>query len=440
MDSSLSFEIALVVVSIFLSGYFSATETALTSLSELKIKHAIKEQGDSLKSLELWIHHPNKVLNTILFGNNLVNILASIMASEIISELSGNSAVAVTTGIMTFIILFFGEITPKTFAKKNALKFASVSIKFLKVLFYILLPITWLMNVVVMFLLKITNQDNANSQKISEDELEFLINIGEQEGVLENGKGEMLSNIFDMSDIQVREVMVPRIDISAISSDTTMEELVEFVYESEHSRIPLYEDSPDKIIGILYVKDVMKLINKQASLDEILASAREALFVPETKKVDIMLKEFQKLRSHMAVVIDEYGGTAGIVTMEDILEEIVGDILDEYDIDDTKDYEKISDDIYLIDSRMNIDDFCDEFDIEKTDDMEEYETVGGLVFDIAGDIPNVGDSYEWRELKITVKEMNGRRIEKIELNKLSETELTKTETETIEEGTNEQPN
>lgn len=409
MDGSLITELVLIAVSLILSAYFSATETALTSLNELKIKHAMQEYGEKAKGLELWLSNPGKVLNTILFGNNLANILSSVLAASIAVRLFGNATVALVTGVMTFLILVFGEITPKTFAKNNALPFAMFSIHILKAFYVLLYPFTWVMTVFVTFLMKITGSSGGKKPKITEDELEFLINVGEKEGVLEKEKGEMLTNIFDISDIQVKEVMVPRTDVVAVPDDIEKSALLSLIEETEFSRIPVYHDSLDNIKGILYVKDIIRMTSRAYEVSDVMKLLRDPLIVPESKKIDLMLKDFQHKRLHMAVVVDEYGGTAGIVTMEDILEEIVGDILDEYD-DDEKDVVEISENKFLIDAGMDFEDFCDMFGVEITDELSDYETLGGLILDIAGEVPQVDDSYDWRNFHFTVKDRKDNRI------------------------------
>ncbi len=414
METSLGIEIGVIIISIILSAFFSATETALTSLSPLKIRHIMEEKGDSASSLSLWLHYPGNVLNTILFANNLVNILASVLAARIMEQVFASASIGLTTGIMTFIILIFGEITPKTFAKNNAQTVAIFNMKILRIFYYISYPITYIMSFFVTAILKLTGGSADNNSKMTEDELEFLINIGEKEGVLGVSKGEMLANIFDISDMHVKEVMVPRIDIKALNEKSTREEFLELFKKTEFSRIPVYRESLDNIIGILYIKDVIKLFDTEFTMEDVLRFMREPLFSPETKKIDIMLKEFQKNRLHLAVVIDEYGGTAGIVTMEDILEEIVGDIIDEFDeVDD--EITKINDNMFLVDARMDIDDFCEEFELKKTDKMSEYETLGGFVFDMFGEIPNIGDEFEWAGYKFTVRTMQDRKLGKIEI-------------------------
>ena len=250
--------------------------------------------------------------------------------------------------------------------------------------------------------------------KFSEDELEFLINVGEKEGKLQPDKGEMITNIFDISDIDVKEIMVPRTDVTAVPEDISTEEIKQIVRETEYSRIPVYRNSLDNIIGILYVKDLIRLKGTDYSVEDLLKLLRKPLFVPETKKIDLMLKEFQKNKLHIAVVVDEYGGTAGIITMEDILEEIVGDILDEYDID-SEEIKQISENKYIINGRMTVNDFCDHFNIEEFDEDDDYDTVAGLVFDIAGEVPKIGDVFTWNNFKFTIKRLENRRIDLMEV-------------------------
>lgn len=418
MDIILIYQILLIFISIILSAYFSATEAALTSLGELGSRLVIKDKGDKAKSLELWIKRPNRVINTILVGTNLFNIFATILAIEVVEKILGYESIAIATGIMTFLILFFGDITPKAFAKNNATNFSIFSMKILKFFYIIFYPITYTMHIVVDKLLKKTGVVNKKP-KITEDQLEFLINVGEKEGILEKDKGEMLTNIFDISDIQVKEIMVPRIDIVAVSINITKEELLNIVKETEFSRILVYNESLDDIEGVLYVKDILKMDCSDYLVSDLMSRLRKPLFVPETKKIDAMLKEFQKHRLHLAVVIDEYGGTSGIVTMEDILEEIVGDILDEYDDDDAE-ITKISDNHYVINAGMDIYDFCEEFNFEKTEDMTEYDTLGGFVLDRAGEVPKVGYSFSWNNHIFTVKKMRDKRLERIELKKISD--------------------
>jgi CBS domain containing-hemolysin-like protein len=258
---------------------------------------------------------------------------------------------------------------------------------------------------------------DKNKSRITEDELEFYISESEKEGIIENGKSRMLQNIFDISEIYVKEVMVPRTDMVAIDITDPLESYIDKILASEFSRIPVYEDTVDKIVGILYVKDLLRFVNKDSVTFDIKKVLRKAYFIPETKKIDSLLGEFQKNRNHMAIVIDEYGGVDGLVTLEDILEEIVGEIWDEYDTEE-EEVTEIADDTFIVDVRMDIDDFCEKFELEKTGEMQEYETVGGLVFDIAEKIPEVGEKYEYENYQFKILNKHERRLDKVELRRL----------------------
>lgn len=419
-------EFVAIGVCIVFSGFFSATETALTSLSELKVKHILQEKGEKAKDLELWLLHPNKVLNTILIGNNIVNILGSVVAAELSVKIFGDSSIAITTGVMTFLVLIFGEITPKTFAKHNPEKISLLSMKLLKLFFFIFYPVSYSMNKFVKLLIKIAGGDvDKEAPKITEDEIEFFISVGEKEGVLENQKKEMLHNIFEISDTLAKEVMVPRPDLVSIRYGTPIDDVIDIITKSEYSRIPVYENKLDNILGILYVKDFLKYIKQDIKGIDIKAILRKPYFVPSTKRIDDLLREFQLNRIHFAVVIDEYGGVDGIVTLEDILEEIVGEIRDEYDKDEVDEVVKVGEDSYEINPMMDIDDFREFFNIEISDDdedEEEYETLSGLIFEMAGKIPNVGDKYIYNNLELEVKEKDGRRLKKVSVKKITEKE------------------
>lgn len=416
MDGAV-FEIVIIAVCIVFSGFFSSVETALTSLNELKVKHILQEKGEKAKNLELWLLHPNKVLNTILIGNNIVNILGSVVAAELSVKVFGDASIAITTGIMTFLVLIFGEITPKTFAKHNPEKISLLSMRLLKVFFYMFYPVSYSMNKLVKLLIKLAGGDvDKDSPKITEDEIEFFISVGEKEGVLENQKREMLHNIFEISDTIAKEVMVPRPDLVSIRYGTSINDVIDIITKSEYSRIPVYENKLDNILGILYVKDLLKYIKQDIKDIDIKAVLRKPYFVPSTKKIDDLLREFQLNRIHFAVVIDEYGGVDGIVTLEDILEEIVGEIRDEYDRDEVDELVEISEGKYEINPLIDIDDFREFFNIhiaEEDEEEEDYETLSGLIFEIAGKIPNVGEKYIYKDLELEIKEKDGRRLKKV---------------------------
>ncbi len=415
-------ELILIFVSLVVSAFFSSSETALTSLSKIKVAQIVKGNSKNAKYFVLWMKHPNKMLNTILIGNNVSNIFASVLAGSLANKLSGSSQIAITTAVMTVLILFFGEITPKTFAKHNAETLSGVFIRPLALLYYLFYPFTYIINIFVKIVIKIMGGKIDKEQPlITEDEIEFMINVGEEEGVLEDETKEMMHNIMEIRDISVKEIMVPRTEMVALHVNSTIDDVLNIINEYEYSRIPVYEKDLDHITGILYVKDLIKYAKdglKNIDID-LKSMLKEPFFVPETKNIYDLFKEFQSKRVHFAIVIDEYGGVAGIATMEDILEEIVGEIRDEYDALEEDEFVEVNKDTFLVDAGMDLDDFCEKLGIEKTEDMEEYETVGGLIYDLADKIPSEGEELEFMgKFHIKVVKVEGNKIVKVEVKRI----------------------
>lgn len=415
MDISIWWELLILIVILLLSSYFSAMETALSMLSEVKVKQMFSGGVTDEKEISnLWIKRRNRVLNTIFLGNTLFNIICAFIIIDIADKYIHSYPLLIAALIIFFLVLVFGETIPKTLARYDVVSFSEFNLGVLSKFYYIFSPFILVSDIIVNFTLKIFGKSLSQDTKFSEDELEFLINAGEQEGLLQHDKGEMINNIFDIADIDVKEIMVPRTEVTAVSENATTEEIKEIVRTSEFSRIPVYRNSLDNIIGILYVKDLIRLKGTDYSRDDLLKLIRKPLFVPETKKIDLMLKEFQKSKLHIAVVVDEYGGTAGIITMEDILEEIVGDILDEYDIA-SEEIKKVDDNKYLINGRMTVADFCDYFDIDDFAEDDDYDTIAGFVFNLAGEVPKVGDEFVWNNYKFIIKSLENRRIDTLEM-------------------------
>ncbi len=414
MDS-VFLEIMVLIVSLVLSAYFSAMETSFSLLSEVKIKQffSTEEIDDNIVKNHL-ISKRNRVLNTIFLGNILFNITSVFIIIDISIKHINNYPFIIAAVVTFFLVLLFGETIPKTLARYEVIKFNRFTLGIISKFYYIFAPVIFLSDMITSFTLRIFGKNLKKDSNFSEDELEFLITAGEKEGKLQHDKGEMINNIFDIADIDVKEIMVPRTDITAIKECATTEEIKSIIRTTEFSRIPVYRNSLDNIIGILYAKDLIRLKGTDYNTDDLLKLLRKPLFVPETKKIDLLLKEFQKNKLHIAVVVDEYGGTAGIITMEDILEEIVGDILDEYDIDN-EEIKQISENIFTVHGRMSIADFCDYFKIEDFSEDDDYDTIAGLVFDLAGEVPKPGDEFIWNNFKFTIKYMNKRRIEILEL-------------------------
>lgn len=415
MDISIWWELLILIVILLLSSYFSAMETALSMLSEVKVKQMFSGGVTDEKEISnLWIKRRNRVLNTIFLGNTLFNIICAFIIIDIADKYIHSYPLLIAALIVFFLVLVFGETIPKTLARYDVVSFSEFNLGVLSKFYYIFSPFILVSDIIVNFTLKIFGKSLSQDTKFSEDELEFLINAGEQEGLLQHDKGEMINNIFDIADIDVKEIMVPRTEVTAVSENATTEEIKEIVRTSEFSRIPVYRNSLDNIVGILYVKDLIRLKGTDYSRDDLLKLIRKPLFVPETKKIDLMLKEFQKSKLHIAVVVDEYGGTAGIITMEDILEEIVGDILDEYDIA-SEEIKKVDDNKYLINGRMTVADFCDYFDIDDFAEDDDYDTIAGFVFNLAGEVPKVGDEFVWNNYKFIIKSLENRRIDTLEM-------------------------
>ena len=397
MDISIWWEIAVLIAALMLSSYFSAMETALSLLSEVKVKHIfLGDQVDENSVSNIWIKRRNRVLNTIFLGNTLFNIICAFIIIDIADKYFINYSLLIAAVIIFFLVLIFGETIPKTLARYDVLCFSEFNLSILGKFYYLFSPFILISDTITEFTLKLFGKSLKKDSTFSEDELEFLINAGEEEGILQHDKGEMINNIFDIADIDVKEIMVPRTEVTAVSESATIEEI--------------------------NVKDLIRLKGTDYSRDDLLKLIRKPLFVPETKKIDLMLKEFQKCKLHIAVVVDEYGGTAGIITMEDILEEIVGDILDEYDID-SEEIKKINDTKYIINGRMTVTDFCDYFNIDDFAEDDDYDTIAGFVFNLAGEVPKIGDEFSWNNFKFIIKAMENRRIDVLEmeiLNNVSE--------------------
>lgn len=414
----------VIVVCLALSAFFSATETALTSLSSLKAKHLRENHGRAGKVLDLWLNSPHRVLAAVLIGNNLVNIFGSIYADNLISEAFGQTSVELVTAVMTVVIVLFCEIIPKTLAKTYSTQIALPTIHIFRVFYLVLYPFTWLLSGISDFVSHAVRKRNVKTApQITEEELEFLIDVGEEEGVLAEQKHEMLSGIFELGDTVVREVMVHRTDMTALPMTSTVHDAAELFRERGLSRIPIFDGRVDNIIGILHLKDILFFVKKHAR-DESYWEApiadikRDAMFVPESKPVDQLFQEMRKNRQHMAIVLDEYGGTSGVVTMEDILEEIVGEIRDEFDNEEDAIRPTQQPNQYLIECKIHIDDFCDFFDLRRSEIIEEnssaeFDTLGGFILHHIGQIPRIGDRLTIGRVVVEVLEVSRRRVRRV---------------------------
>lgn len=430
MALSPSASLTVIFVCVFFSAFFSAAETSITSLGTLKVKHLIasaKKKGRSLNQMKLWIKHPGRVLTTILMFSNIVNILASAVATDLAAHTFESGAIGIATGATTLLVLVFGEIIPKSFAKAYAERFAIFSMSIIVVVYYMGYPIVRLLSGFADSLIKLVSQGKLASPLITEEEIEFFVSEGEKAGVIKDIKKEIIEGAFDFDETKVREIITPRTDITAFSSDTPIDEILDIVIETGHSRFPVYKGHIDHVVGLLLAKDLLAVpMNKPDQ--KLLAKdvMREAVFAPESKTIMEVFKDLKRSKSHMAVIIDEYGGTAGVVTMEDILEEIVGEIQDEFDSEPAKIVE-IEKNIFEVSGAMNIDEFIEYFCVGKADLMEhpedQVDTVAGWVTQVLGQMPKTGQKIFVGPLKLEVLEVRRRRIELLRVEKRAKQDL-----------------
>lgn len=404
------------MVLIILSGLFSASETALTAFKNIDLEEIENTNPRTAKLLKKWLTKPNEILTAILLGNNIVNILASSIATIVTLRVMGSesgNAIAVATISMTVVVLIFGEITPKIVAKTYSKKISGIVIGPIYFLSIVTLPIIKLL----MFITKIISSMMGVNIKyenliITEEEIKSYVNFGKAEGVIEEEEREMIHSIIEFGDTTAKEVMTPRTSIFMLDAESTIDEVWDEIIDSGYSRIPVYGEDLDEILGILYVKDLMILAKKGTTDIPLKNILREAYFVPDTKSIVEILDEFRGKQVHMAIVLDEYGGTVGLTTIEDLIEEIIGEIKDEYDLHEEDEIEKITESKYKVDARINIEDLNKELELN-IPESEDYESLGGYVLDILGRVAEVDDIVELEGLKMKVLEIDKMRVVKI---------------------------
>ncbi len=393
----------------------------MTCLGKLKMKSLMEKEKEKAPLLSLWAEDPNRLLVTILVGNNIANVAASVLFTVILLRLLGpmatGRAAALSIGMMTFLILVFGEITPKTYARQNAEGIALRTLGLLKFLSQALSPLVKLLVFMANVVIRLLGGKIAQPGPfMTEEDIRGMLSVGEDEGVLEEEEKEMIDSIFKFGDTKVQEVMVSRLDIVAVEAGRNLTDILKAALEAGHSRIPVFEKEIDNIIGVLYVKDLLSLWGqKDEGKLKIKNLARTPYFVPETKKVDELLREFQKKKIHLAIVVDEYGGTAGLVTLEDLLEEIVGEIEDEYD-EKREEIKILEEGVALIDGKMDIGEVNERLKINLPE-KEGVETVAGFVVDYLGQVPQAGEELTYDNLHISVVEAERRRVVRVKIAK-----------------------
>ena len=411
METSDILQLVILLVLLSASAFFSSAETALMTSNKLKIRN-MAEAGDkrATKVLDI-MANTDKMLSAILIGNNIVNLSASSISTTLTLKLFGSSLVSVATGILTFLILVFGEITPKNVASKNAEDMALKYIGIISILVIVLTPFIYIVNKVSGLVISIFSKNSDDNNMVTEDELRAMVEVSHEDGVIENEEKKMIVNVVDFGDTVAGDIMVPRVDMVMVSVDSCYDEILNIFREERYTRIPVYEDSPDNVIGILNVKDFLLIEDKENfSVKEHL---REPLYTFEYKKTSSLMMDMRKTGANIVIVLDEYGITAGLITLEDMLEEIVGEIRDEFDADDDEGITKISDSEYIIDGSTNLDDVNERIGLELS--SEEYESIGGIIMEKLGRLPIEGEVITFDNIILTVKKMDHARIEKVGL-------------------------
>lgn len=410
-------EALIVFGCLILSGFFSGSETAITSLGDAKVKHiAESELGFKKAALQFWIDRPGLVLSTILVGNNLVNILASALMTDLMLRVVGSAGVALATGFMTALILIFGEITPKSFAKAKAEKLIVPILVVIRLTYFLLFPFVRLFGWFGQKVIDIFGVD-GKSVKISEQELQYYIRLSQESGFIPAQKEAMLRGLLSLKKTRVQEVMTPRPDVKMLDVHTSIQQVIDRIVETGHTRIPLYDEKHDNVVGLIHAIDLLKFDPSE----EAKKAARAPMFVYENKELDDLLDEMRKTRNHMAIVNDEYGSMVGLVTMENVLEEIVGDIQDEYDRE-AKEVEKLSEKEWQIHGLMHWQDFENYFQVKlepEQGDERDYNTMAGFVVSRLGSLPKVGDQVKVSKYRLQVMAVTKRRIEFLKVRRLS---------------------
>lgn len=407
----------IVVILLILSGFFSSAETALTTVNKIRMRTLAEAGSKPAMYVNKVVEDQGKMLSAILIGNNIVNLYASSMVTTLVTNLWGSKVVGIATGVLTLLILIFGEITPKTMATLSA---DSIALKDGRIIYYLMAgmtPVIFIINKMSYGVLRLMRIDpNQKQDSITEDELRTIVEVSHEEGVIETEEKKMITNVFDFGDSLAKDIMVPRINMSFTEVDATYDQLIEIFREDRFTRIPVYEETTDNVIGIINMKDLLLLSDEEKARFSIKDYLRQPLYTYEFKKVAELMVEMRKTSNNIVIVLDEYGATAGLITLEDMLEEIVGEIRDEYDEDEEDSLTEISPTEYIVEGSMKLDDLNDQLDLDL--ESEDYDSIGGLVIGLLDHLPEEGEKVEHEGLRLVVEKMDKNRIEKIHIYRL----------------------
>lgn len=413
MDSSVLSQAISVLFLVLLSAFFSSAETSMTTVNKIRIQALAEEGSKNARILEKVISDSGKMLSAILIGNNLVNMAASALMTTLTIQVLGNAYVGLATGALTLLILIFGEITPKTLATIHSEKLALAYARPIYFLMVILTPIIYIIgkcSTGVLFLMKV--DPNAKTNIMTEHELRTLVNVSQEDGVIEREEKQMIYNVFDFGDSQAKDIMVPRVDVVFLDVHSTYQEVIEIFHRERFTRFPVYENSTDNVIGVLNVKDLLVYAPSQDfSVRNFL---REPYFTYEYKKTSELMMEMRKDSINFTIVLDEYGATAGLITLEDLLEEIVGEIRDEYDKDEEELIRSVGDREYIVEGSLKLDDLNNALELSL--ESEDYDSVGGYIIGCLDHLPKAGESItDENGIRMTVESVDKNRIDKVHL-------------------------
>ncbi len=413
MDESIIIRFIFLGVLLALSAFFAGCEAAFFSLNQIKLDHLKDKKGPKGELVALLLSNPRHLLTVIYVGNELVNVATAAFVTSISIHLLGSTGIGVAIGIGTFLILVFGEIIPKTFVLKHAEAYALNTARPLQLFSLLIKPVHWFFSGIANLTVKlIFPKKKSNNGDLTEEEFKTIVKVGEGEGVIESDEKDLIHNIFEFGDTTVSEIMTPKNDIFSLPVETTIPEIIAKTKKSFFSRIPIYDENKDNIIGVLYMKDILRLNisnKKDLSLRQML---HQPFIIPESKKVSDLLRDFKIQKVHLAIIYDEYGGLKGIVTLEDVLEEIVGEIAGERRKDEIPVIKKAGNEFQVLAS-VSIQDFNKEFDCSIPD--EEFHSIGGFVFSLIGRLPLRGESVAHENFQFIVEKVKGPRILRLQL-------------------------
>ena len=407
-------QIVIIVILIVLSALFSSSETALTTITPHRLKTLVDEEIPHAKTLEKVLDQKAKMLSVILICNNIVNLTASAMATVVVQQLFGSKAISIGTGILTLLVLIFGEIVPKTMATVRAERMGLRVAPVINALMIVFTPITAALNFVAKGVLRLFGiRPDEKAQSYTENEIRSIVEVSHEEGITTSEEKKIINNVFDFTDTTVKEIMVPRINVTAISINSSFEDLMTLFREELFTRYPVYDEEGINFIGLINVKDLMVLEKEQIEHFSVKEILREIAYTYEGKHLSELFLEMKRKRESLMAVLDEYGDLAGIVTMEDILEEIVGDIRDEYDEDEELEVVKISDQVYEVQGHVSLDDVNEK--IGTSFESEDYDSIGGLLIEHLERLPENGDRVDVGDCTLTAKEVDKNVIKVVEI-------------------------